>query len=74
MKIKQKEYNRVIAGQPAKTIPEEKKCKMYFKSGNSSMLLCKGMTKLAANNLDMYIERYCKQHGSKLEGTFIFTH
>lgn len=65
LRIKQQQYNRAVAG--------EEKCKMFFKSGNSTMLLCKGMTKLAASSLDMYITRYCKQHGSKLEGAFIFT-
>lgn len=37
------------------------------------MLLCKGLSSLAATSLGMYIENYCKKHNSKLEGTFIFT-
>lgn len=73
IRVKQKQYDRAITGLAPKATKEEETCKMFFKSGNSTMLLCKGMTKLAANSLDIYITRYCKQHGSKLEGTFIFT-
>ena len=37
------------------------------------MLLCKGMTALAADSLAMYIESYVKKHNSKVEGTFLQT-
>lgn len=70
---KRKQTLRTPEPKAKRIIPEQEKCKMFFKSGNSTMLLCKGMTKLAANNLDIYIDRFCKQHGSKLEGQFIFT-
>lgn len=58
---------------PKKKYDEQQKVRVFFKSGNSSMLLCKNMTSLAATSLEMYIVSYCKGHNSKLEGTFIQT-
>ena len=52
---------------------ESRKVKMYYKSGNSTMLLCKGLTQLAATSLALYIERFVKQHGVQLDGNFIFS-
>ena len=52
---------------------EDKKVRLYYKSGNSTMLLCKNITSLYATSLCLFIRSFCKKHGSKLEGTFIQT-
>lgn len=52
---------------------EQVKHKMFFKSGNSTMLICKNITGLAGTSLELYITKFLKKHGTKLEGTFIFT-
>lgn len=76
-KIKQKQYNLLthqthIPKRYAKTgASDEEKCKLFFKAGNSTMLICKGMTKLASESLALYIERFIKNHNSRLEGRFI---
>lgn len=46
---------------------------MYLKSGGSTMLICKGLTCLAADTLGWHIKKFIKEHGSELEGHFIFT-
>ena len=52
---------------------EKQIVKMYLKAGSSTMLLCKDLTLLAANSLSHQIEKFCKEHNTKLEGNFIFT-
>lgn len=52
---------------------DQQKVRMFLKQGGSSMLICKGLTLLAASNLGFYMQSFCKKHGTKLEGTFIFT-
>lgn len=64
-------YNQLL--NPKYTAGNREHIRMFLKSGTSTMLLCKGLSSLAATSLGMYIENYCKKHNSKLEGTFIFT-
>lgn len=52
---------------------EKQKVRLYFKCRGNTMLLCKGLTALAANSLEMNIVRYIKRHDVKLEGHFIQT-
>lgn len=52
---------------------EKQKVRLYFKSGDSTMLLCKGLTALAATSLQINIEKYVKRHNCKVEGHFIQT-
>lgn len=66
-------YNQLLA-KPRKPGNEEQKVRMYYKSGNATMLICKNITALSGTSLGLYIERFCKKHSTKLEGKFIFTH
>ena len=66
-------YNQVPGKPRPRGSSEQKRVRMFFKQGGSSMLICKGLTALAANNLAFYMQWFCKKHGTKLEGTFIFT-
>lgn len=52
---------------------ETQKVRLYFKCGGNTMLMCKGLTALAATSLEMNIVHYMKRHDVKLEGHFIQT-
>lgn len=52
---------------------KDTKLKVRFKSGESTMLLCRNMTSAAATGLTLMIASYISKHKSKLEGQFIFT-
>lgn len=52
---------------------EKQKVRLFFKKGENTMLICKGLTSLAATGLAIDIERYLKRHGVSLEGHFIQT-
>lgn len=54
------------------TQKEPKKVRMFFKSGNATMLLAK-LDHVAALQLESRINRFLKEHGSTLEGCFIHT-
>lgn len=54
------------------TQQEPKKVRMFFKSGNSTMLLAK-LDHVAALQLESRINRFLREHGSTLEGHFIHT-
>lgn len=45
--------------------------RLYHKDGNSTMLLCKGITKPAAKHLLNTMHKFAKAIGVKIEGTFI---
>ena len=55
------------------TQKEPKKVRLYFKSGNSSMLLCKNITEADALRFEVRMRRQLKDMGVKLEGTIIQT-
>ena len=58
---------------PRQNLPkEQRKCRMYFKDGGATFLLCKGLTHGQANSLAMYISRFITKHNCKQEGTFLF--
>lgn len=54
------------------TQEEPKKVRMFFKSGNSTMLLAR-LDHVAALQLESRINRFLREHGSSLEGCFIHT-
>lgn len=66
-------YQNQLHRKPRLKYDERQKVRLFFKSGENTMLLCKGMTALAADSLAMYIESYVKKHNSKVEGTFLQT-
>ena len=47
--------------------------RLYFKSGNSTMLLCQGVTDNAAKVITDRLITICDQLGTKLEGILICT-
>lgn len=47
--------------------------RVYFKSGNSSMLFCKGLTKPAALFMIDGLNNILSKLGTKTEGNFIIT-
>ncbi len=55
------------------TQQEPKKVRIFFKSGNSSMLLCKGIKYYDAIKLESTIKRFLKEIDVRLEGNFIQT-
>lgn len=65
--------NNQLHRKPKIKYDETQKVRLFFKSGGNTMLLSKGLTSLAATSLSLYIERFMKEHGVKLEGTFIQT-
>lgn len=66
-------YQNQLHRKPRLKYDEQQKVRLYFKSGDSTMLLCKGLTSLAAMGLSIDIEKYCKRHNCVLEGHFIQT-
>lgn len=48
--------------------------RLYFKSGNSTMLLCQGITENAAKVISNNLNNMCTKLGTKLEGKLIWTH
>ena len=66
-------YNQVPGKPRPRGSSEQKRVRMFLKQSGSSMLLCKGLTQFAADNLVRYMQWFLKKHGTKLEGTFIFT-
>lgn len=66
-------YQNQLHRKPRLKYDEKQKVRLYFKSGDSTMLLCKGLTSLAATSLQIDIDRYIKRHNCKLEGHFIQT-
>ena len=66
-------YQNQLLKKPRVKYNEQQKVRMYFKAGDSTMLLCKGLTSLAATGLAIDIERYLKRHNCALEGHFIQT-
>lgn len=50
------------------------KRKVYFKSGNSTMLLAKGLTENGAKVVQNVLENILTDLGTKLEGKLIWTH
>lgn len=53
---------------------QNEKVRMYLKKDGCSMLIAKDLTYLAAESLGMYITRFLKEHNTKLNGVFIYTH
>lgn len=49
------------------------KNKLWFKSGNSTMLFVKDATKAELKILTICINNFFKQHNLKLEGTWLVT-
>lgn len=47
--------------------------RVFFKSGNSTMLFCKGLTENGAKALENAISDACVKLGTKMEGIFIIT-
>lgn len=45
----------------------------YFKSGNTTVLLCENITENAARALSNHLEDLCIKLGTKLEGHIIWT-
>lgn len=66
-------YQNQLHRKPRLKYDCQQKVRLFFKSGENTMLLCKGMTALAADSLAMYIESYIKKHNSKIEGRFLQT-
>lgn len=66
-------YQNQIVRKPRLKYDEQQKVRLYFKSGDSTMLLCKGLTSLAATGLQIDIDKYVKRHNCRLEGHFIQT-
>ena len=54
------------------TQKEPRNVRMFFKAGNSTMLLAK-LDYIAAVQLESRINRFLREHNSKLEGCFIHT-
>lgn len=50
------------------------KRKVYFKSGNATILLCNHLTENAYKVLYNSLDELCTKLGSKLEGKLIWTH
>ena len=50
------------------------KRRVYFKSGNSTMLLAKGLTENGAKVVQNVLENILTDLGTKLEGRLIWTH
>lgn len=50
------------------------KRRVYFKSGNSTMLLAKGLTENGAKVVQNVLENILTDLGTKLEGKLIWTH
>ena len=55
------------------TQKEPRKVRLYFKAGNSSMLLVKGIEHEVALLLEHRLKRFLKEHNCKLEGNLIQT-
>ena len=55
------------------TQKEPRKVRLYFKSGNSTMLLVKNIEYEVAILLESRLKRFLRERNSKLEGTFITT-
>lgn len=45
--------------------------KIFFKSGNSTMLFCKDLTENGARAMSIRLTEHLKRLGTKLEGSFI---
>lgn len=70
-----KKVNQITAPRINKIGPmqkEPRKVKVYFKSGNSTMLLAK-MDHVDAIAFEHKLVRFLKEHNSKLEGVLIQT-
>lgn len=68
--------NQLHSPKPAKVRVDKlgnDRYRLWFKSGNSTMLFTKGLTKNAANCLISNIDRYMSQLHVKLEGTWLIT-
>ena len=76
-KSKRRSYNyyvnQLLPNQHPRGAGDQKRVRMFLKQGGSSMLLCKGLTQFAADNLARYMQWFCKKHNTRLECTFIFT-
>lgn len=70
---KQNQIRKPTINKIGPTQKEPKKVRIYFKSGNSSMLLCKGISHYDAIKLESTIRRFLSSIEVKLEGTFIQT-
>lgn len=45
--------------------------RVYIKSGNATMLLCKGLTDNGAKVFINHMQNYAERLGTKIEGTFL---
>ena len=66
-------YQNQLHKHPKLKYDENQKVRLYLKSGDSTMLLVKGLTSLAATSLSMNIESFIKQHNCVMAGKFIQT-
>ena len=69
---KQNQTTRPIINKVGSTQKEPRKVRVYFKSGNSTMLLCK-LPHEAALQLESRLIRFLKRFDAKLEGNLIQT-
>ena len=73
MKKLQNQTTRPTINKIGKTQQEPKRVRVHFKSGNATILICKGIDHYDAIRLESRIKRYLNDIGVKLEGTFIQT-
>lgn len=66
-------YRNQLLNTPRLKYDEKQKVRLYFKSGGATIMICKGLTSLAADTLSWQTKKFCKEHGVKLEGEFIQT-
>lgn len=59
--------------QKGKMTQEPKKVKLYFKSGNATMLFIDKIDYIVAMQLESRLRRFLREKCCKLEGTFIYT-
>lgn len=56
---------------PIRSDVQKNKVKLYFKQGGCTMCICKNVTRLAADNIALYVDRLVKDCHTKLEGSFL---